>query len=104
MNSRAREGDLYRRIDLHGKTFIIYYGYYDERERESKWDDPIPIYPNFLIDPEHTREGFPFVTAMQDACKGFRGTHPDDGCHGCLHYKGGDDLIGICTCPKNRKQ
>ena len=100
---KHREGELYRIVALHGKTFNIYYGYYDERDRKSKYNDPIPIYPDFRVAPEHSEDGHPFVTGMQDACSHFSGRDRDDGCHGCKYYEGGDDLIGLCKCPHNKK-
>ena len=43
-----RDGDLYKTVTVHGKTFELRYGYYEEYERESLFSEPIPIYPDFL--------------------------------------------------------
>ena len=103
METGKREGDLYREIKLYEKTFNIYYGYYDEIDRVGKYNDPIPIFPDFIKSPAYTDDGYPFVTAIQDTCESFMGEHSEDGCHGCKYYESGEDLIGICKCPKNRK-
>lgn len=99
----AKEGDLYKRIVIDDITFEIRYGYYEEMDRYGKYNDPIPIYPNFVENPEYNKEGFPFVTAMQNICPHFEGTDKDLGCYGCKHYLSGEDLIGICNENKNNK-
>ena len=104
MPHKAREGDLYRTIELHGKTFHIYYGYYDERERSSRWSEPIPIYPSFKNAPQYTNEGYAFVTGIQDVCERFIGRSTENGCHGCRYYEEGEDLIGVCKCEQNKKK
>lgn len=101
----CQEGELYRVLDLHGHTFELRYGYYEDFERENPAIEPMPIYPDFLKEPRHTADGFPFVTKMQDACKHYDGKperYAD--CAECRYYMHGDELLGICTCPKNRKQ
>lgn len=92
----AREGDLYKRIVIDDITFEIRYGYYEEMDRYGKYNDPIPIYPNFKEHPEYNNEGYPFVTAMQNICSHFEGTDKELGCYGCVHYNEANDLIGIC--------
>lgn len=104
MSDRAREGDLYKRVTAFGKTFDLYYGYYEEFEREHS--EPIPIYPDFFADPQYTEEGHPFATQMQDMCDhgAFREAHLQDQCCGnCSYFKSGEDLFGICTCQTNRR-
>lgn len=98
-----REGELYKVLTLHGHTFELRYGYYEDFERENPAIDPMPIYPDFRKEPRHTCEGFPFVTKMQDACKHYSGK-PERfaDCAECQYYMHGDELLGICTCPKNR--
>ena len=96
MNGRPREGELYRVLCVFGREFRLYYGYYDERERQSRYSEPIPIYPDFRASPQHTEQGQPFVTAMQDACEHFSGERREDGCHGCEHYCHGEEFIGLC--------
>ena len=95
-----RDGDPYKVITLHGKRFELRYGYYEEFERAR--GEPIPIYPDFKKEPLYTDAGYPFVTAMQDACPHHSGNAPF-GCHDCLYYKEGEELIGICTCEKNKR-
>ena len=103
MPHRAKEGELYKSIAVCDRIFHIYYGYYDERERHSKYNDPIPIYPDLKAAPQYTGEGYPFVTGMQDVCDHYEGRHAEDGCHGCIHYREGADLIGVCRCEANKK-
>lgn len=103
MDVKAREGDLYRVLRVFGREFALHYGYYDERERESRYSEPIPIYPDFHAFPQYTEDGHPFVTAMQDACEHFRGEHPEDGCHGCAHYRHGEEFLGICQHQERRR-
>ena len=62
MNAIVKEGDLYKIITVFGKTFELRYGYYAENERQSKFNEVTPIYPDFRKDPLHTMEGYPFVT------------------------------------------
>ena len=99
--NKGRDGDLYKIISLFGKSFEIRYGYYEEYERES--GEPIPIYPDFVSCPVHTEEGYPFVTQMQELCEHGESDFSDAFCADCKHYRHGDDLIGICTCEKNKK-
>ena len=96
MDVKAREGDLYRVIRTFGHEFALCYGYYDERERDSRYGELLPIYPDFHASPQYTEDGYPFVTAMQDACEHFTGDDPEDGCHGCAHYRHGEEFLGIC--------
>ena len=91
------EGRLYKKIELHGKTFEIYYGYYDESDKKSPYNESVPIYPNFDEEPIYTDNGERFVTAMQDKCEGFVGKETGDSCISCQHFEKGDDLIGVCT-------
>ncbi len=100
-----REGALYKVVDLHGQQFPLYYGYYEEWERENPGVEPMPIYPDFLAQPQYTPEGFPFVTKMQDPCKHYQGeagSYHD--CAECSYYRHGDELIGICVCPENKQR
>ena len=97
-----KEGDLYKKITLHGKTFELRYGYYEDFERDG--GEPIPIYPDFKKAPLFTDGGFPFVTAMQEPCEHYTGESGDPCCHECLFYKTGEELLGICTQEKNKLQ
>lgn len=100
------EGELYKRIELKGRTFALYYGYYEECDRQNPLCEPIVIYPDFQRAPVHTDSGEPFVTMMQDACDQYRGSErrtPDTTCAECGYFERGEEWFGICTCPKNKK-
>ena len=96
MNTDAKEGELYKSVTVFGKTFELYYGYYEEYERHSRYNEPIPIYPNFKEAPQYTEGGHPFVTEMQEACEHYRGSLDERICYGCEHFCKGAELIGIC--------
>lgn len=99
-----KEGDLYKVITAYGKTFELYYGYYEEIDRHSKYNEPVEIYPDFIKNPVYTDDGIPFATAMQPPCRYFKGKKDEDStCHHCLSYKKCEELLGICTCAKNKK-
>ena len=98
---RAKDGELYKVIRLFDKDFEIRYGYYEDHE--IKRGDPIPIYPDFNKSPEYTADGYPFVTQMQDLCEHGSSRFKEGLCIDCKYFEAGDDLIGICRCPKNRK-
>lgn len=99
--SPPRENDLYKIVELHGRTFEIRYGYYEDIDRKY---DPVPIYPDFIANPVLTDDGYPFITYMQDGCEHYereaQGDEPD--CYTCIHMERGDELIGVCRC-KARK-
>ena len=104
MNMPPREGDLYKIIQLHGKTFEIRYGFYEECDRHNPFVEPIEIYPDFIKEPLHTEEGIPFITAIQNPCRYFSEPRtPNSTCEECAYYQHGDELLGICTCPNNLK-
>ena len=99
------EGELYKRLEIHGHVFEIKYGYYEECDRANPLVEPMPIYPDFTVNPIYTDDGFPFVTKMQDLCEHYKGKDGvDNGCAECEFYKHGDELIGICTCINNKKE
>ena len=103
-NRAPREGDLYRVVNIHGRNFALYYGYYAECDRINPLAAPMPIYPDFIEDPQYTDEGFAFVTMMQDACSHFDGSKdPDSDCSGCGYFCRCEELFGICTCRANKK-
>ncbi len=99
--NKIRDGDLYKIMDIHGVSFEIRYGYYEEFERDHH--DPVPIYPDLATEPRYTPYGRPLVTAMQNACDSFEGADPELGCYGCKYYKEENDLIGTCQNEKRRK-
>lgn len=102
--NEPREGDLYARIEHGGRTFELYYGYYEECDRQNPMVKPIPVYPDFIKRPQYDNDGYPFVTDMQDACRFFVGKDPDDGCYTCKHYCKVIKFIGVCSCEHRRKQ
>ena len=102
-DKKPNEGELYKVINVYGKTFEIYYGYYEDKDRFSKYAEPIEVYPNFIQNPQYTDEGVPFVTAIQTPCEHFYKVKDiNDCCGDCAYFKRGEELIGLCVC-KNRK-
>jgi len=105
--NNVKEGDLYKIINVFGKRFEIRYGYYEERDRQGKYNEPLPIYPDFKKEPLLSADGLKFVTQMQDVCESFLGKNREFGCFGCDHYRHGADFIGLCTateCNENNEQ
>ena len=99
-----KEGELFKIIQLFGKTFEIRYGFYEERDRHTPYAEPIAIYPDFEKEPLHTDDGTPFVTEMQSPCACFIGKMDENSvCGDCSYYRRGDELLGTCACPKNKK-
>ena len=102
---KPREGDIYKVIEHYGRHFELRYGYYESFERESEFGEPIPIYPDFLKNPEYTEDGYPFVTQMQESCKRGKGDFAFDACCAyCIYFEPGDELIGICRCENRRRR
>ena len=107
---KPKEGDFYKTITAHGKTFELYYGYYDEIDRRNPNCSPVEMYPNFKENPQYTDKGNPFVTAMQKTCENFKlgagriDEGEDNMCLYCAHYEKCEELLGICKCPKRRKK
>ena len=94
---KPKEGELYKNITAFGETFAIYYGYYEEGERYSKYPEPVEVFPNFLKNPQYTKEGYPFATAIQLPCEHFKKVKDlNDRCGDCAFYRQGEELIGIC--------
>ena len=99
-----KEGDLYKKVEILGRTFVLRYGYYEEFERYGRYNEPMPIYPNFVQNPVYTADGTPFTTEMQDVCSHYKGEEGEDSCAACGYFRRIEDLFGICTCPQNRQQ
>ena len=99
-----KEGDLYARIEHEGRTVELFYGYYEECDRQNPLVQPVPLYPDFVKRPQYDNDGYPFATEMQDACKYYVGKDPDDGCYTCKYYRRVLDFIGLCTCESCRKK
>ncbi|MBO5790365.1 MAG: hypothetical protein J6R40_04330 [Clostridia bacterium] len=100
---KAKEGDLYGVVNAFGQTFEIYYGYYEAFEKESPYNDPVPVYPDLKKQPVFDGQGKPIVTAMQIACEAYEGKGSEDSCGHCLHFQKGEALFGLCKCKKRRK-
>ena len=99
-----QEGDLYARIEHAGRTFELYYGYYEECDRYNPLVKPVPLYPDFIERPQYDDDGYPFATEMQDVCLYYVGKFHEDGCYGCKHYRRLIDFIGLCTCEARRQE
>lgn len=103
--SKHKEGELYKVITAYGKSFEIYYGYYEEIDRLNPLCDPMEIYPSFIDTPVYTDKGIPFVTAMQRACRHYKGESGEDSnCFQCAYYEKCEELLGICKCRSNHKK
>lgn len=102
-NIPPKEGDLFKIIQIHGKTFEIRYGFYEECDRYNKFAEPMEIYPDFIKFPQHTDEGIPFITAIQTPCSHFTGNRDANStCEECAYYRHCEELLGICACPHNK--
>ena len=100
-----KEGDLYKEILLCGCVFRLYYGYYEECDRENPSVEPMPLYPDFLKCPQYAEDGSPFVTKVQDACEYYIGKEGRDReCAECAYYVHGEDFLGTCSSPQKRKK
>ena len=103
---RHKEGELYREVELYGRTFALYYGYYEECDRQNPLCEPIVIYPDFQKEPVYTDEGEPFVTMMQDVCESYNGNAEpttDTTCAECKYFGHGEEWFGVCKHPKNKR-
>ena len=100
---KFKEGDLYCTVTVGGKKFEIYYGYYEEYERKSLYNDPVPVYPDLFDNPEYGDDGTPIVTEMQVACEHYSGRKSDDRCGLCQHFKKAENLFGLCECESRKK-
>lgn len=100
-----QEGDLYKEVTISNKTFRLLYGYYESFERESPFNEPMPIYPDFIKEPYYTEEGIPIATAMQNICEFYNGKNDEDStCSDCGFFQKYEELFGLCHCPcKKRK-
>ena len=99
-----REGDLYKEVTVSGRTFRLLYGYYENFERESPFNEPMPIYPDFIKEPQFTEEGIPIVTAMQNICAFYSEKNDEDSsCADCDFFQSGEELFGLCNRPQNKR-
>lgn len=100
-----KEGDLYKEVTIFDKTFRLLYGYYESFERESPFNDPMPIYPDFIKEPHYTAEGIPIATAMQNVCEFYNGKNDEDSsCSDCGFFQKYEELFGLCNCPRNKRE
>ncbi len=97
-----KEGDIYKDVNIFGQTFRLFYGYYEDFERSTDGNEPIPIYPDFINNPLYTAEGIPFATAMQNICEHYDGKKNGDSCMECKHFKPCEELFGICKCDQRK--
>ena len=101
---KPKEGDLYKEVTISDKTFRLLYGYYESYEREGPFNDPIPIYPDFIKAPHYTVDGIPIVTAMQNICDYYNGKNDEDSsCADCLFFQKSEELFGFCNCPQKKQ-
>lgn len=100
---KPKEGELYGSFSVFGKSFDIYYGYYEEFERNSIYNDPVPIYPNLKDNPEYDGDGYRIVTEMQMACENYSGHFGEDSCGRCAHFMKGVKLFGLCKAESERR-
>lgn len=104
-NKTLKEGDLYKVIKVFGKTFELFYGYYDESDRYSKYASLMEIYPDLKKNPVYTDDGVPFVTAIQEVCEHYQKVRDTSNrCIDCKYYKKGEELFGLCTCSARLKK
>ena len=107
LKERHAEGELYKTVELFGRTFTLYYGYYEECDRQSPLCEPVILYPDFQREPLYTEDGKPFVTLIQDACPRFDGAAvrtADSTCAECHSFQQGEEWFGICHCAKMCKK
>ncbi len=101
---KFESGSLYKIITVEDRKFEIRYGFYSDAERE-RWNEPTPIYPNFLKEPIYTGSGKPVARADQDVCEHYSPKPDESGegwCNDCVHFEVKEDLIGICNCSSKR--
>ena len=91
-----KEGELYKIIVIDDISIEIRYGYYDEKDRYSKYNEPIPIFPDLFNNKLYTKTGVRIVTKMQEICDCYDGMKDVTECYGCKYYKEYEDLIGVC--------
>ena len=98
-----KEGDLYKAVNVQGILFELKYGYYEECDRQNPLVDPMPIYPNFINEPQYTASGVPIITMMQDACERYEGKKTTDlDCGMCKYFQRAEELFGVCICPEKQ--
>jgi len=97
-----KEGELYKVFKLGKKSFEVYYGYYAESDRTL--EAPMPIFPDFISNPEYDENGRPLATRIQDACEHYD-SHQSQGdgwCADCKYFLNHDE-ISFCKHHKRLK-
>ncbi|MBQ8229234.1 MAG: hypothetical protein IJZ32_00895 [Clostridia bacterium] len=98
-------GALYKTVEIDGVRFDIYYGFYNEREKELGYE-PTPVYPNFDKNPQYTKNGELVVAVYKDLCEHYKPlpkTIELDGCVNCVHFDRREEYIGLCKCEHCKK-
>ena len=103
MLSKIKEGEVYKVVTVFGRTFELCYGYYEEYERQSRFNELVPIYPDFINNPVYTDDGIPIVTEMQPVCSEYDGDGKTEVCFGCRYFNRGEELFGTCLNINKRK-
>ena len=101
----VKDGMLYKSVEIEGVRLDIYYGFYNKNEK-SRGYPPTPIYPDFITQPQYTKNGAPLATAYQDVCNYYQPINKQIefvGCANCKLYESHEELIGLCRCKERRK-
>ena len=102
--NKIRDGDFYKRIEIEGVIFDVYYGYESDLERKRGWE-PTPQYPDFTLTPKHTSKGKPFTVAYGCPCDYYTPIDKDlddEWCANCVHFDKREEFIGLCNAPKRQ--
>lgn len=100
-----KEGEVYRTYTVDQHTFEIRYGYHEENERGRV--EPLPIFPDFEINPVYTQNGEPITAYVQYPCKHYSPRdpkEPEEWCGDCTYYDGGRIEMGRCLCPQRKQK
>ncbi|NMP38065.1 MAG: hypothetical protein GX051_08120 [Clostridiales bacterium] len=107
-NRPPTEGELYGVFTVAGHTITVYYGYMDERDRETELiqgDNIVPVTPDFLKNPLYDENGAPLVTDIQDTCEFYAPEspeEPEEWCRDCKYFPPDKPKIGVCLCENRR--
>ena len=104
-----KEGDVYAIYHVGGHTYIVKYGYYAEQDHQAEREAGeylVPVYPDFISDPQYDEKGYSLATRIQAPCVFYRPSQPkapEDWCRDCVYYPSDKAPIGICHCEGRRK-
>jgi len=102
--NEIKDGDFYKRVEIEGVTFEIFYRYSSEEERARGWE-PLPCYPDFEEHPQYTKDGYAFAIAYQDVCKHYQPIRKGEPwCDNCKLFDKREKYIGICQCQARRER